>query len=139
MHMTLIKNTDIGATLAYKIARIVYAHTSGNSLIGAEALTSMIKNLSDVSGMDIADIIRDETVFDALCPDSPRHNRLNVLASDRGFQMCVRIAQRMLMGGLPDKCFGAIKFHNTDILPTWAVARGYIADIDGMLFYLQAE
>lgn len=139
MHMTLIKNTNTGAALAYKIARIVYAHTSGNSLIGAEALTSMIKNLSDVSNTDIANIISDESIFDALCSDSPRHDRLNIHASDRGFQMCVRVAQRMLMGGLPDKCFGATKFHNTDTLPTWAVARGYIADIDGMLFYLQAE
>ena len=136
MQMTLIKNADTGAALAYKIARVVYAQTGANTLLGVEALTSMIKNLSDASGVNISDIVSDESIFDSLCVKSVRNDRLNIPANNRGFQMCVRVAQRMLSGGLPDMCFGATKFHNTDILPSWAVARGYIADIDGMLFYL---
>ncbi|MBE6461598.1 MAG: cell wall hydrolase [Alphaproteobacteria bacterium] len=136
MQMTLIKNTDTGAALAYKIARVVYAQTGANTLLGVEALTSMIKNLSDASGTDIYSIVTDKNIFDALCTDSARYSRLSVPANNRGFQMCVRVARRMLSGGLVDMCFGATRFHNTDVLPSWAVARGYIADIDGMLFYL---
>lgn len=136
MNFALIQNTDMSAGLAYKIARLVYAQTGAASLPGVEALTSMIKNLSNTSGLSIADIISDKTIFDALSDASPRHSRTQVLPTDRGFQMCLRIAKRMLRGGLPDCCYGATRFHHSDSMPEWARARGYIADIDGMLFYL---
>jgi hypothetical protein len=42
----------------------------------------------------------------------------------------------MINGNLPDSVFGATKFHHTDVLPDWAVARGYIAEFDNVLFYL---
>lgn len=136
MQMTLIKNTDTCVTKAYKIARVVYAETGANSLSGVEALTSMIKNLSEKSGRDIETIITDKNIFNVLENTSPRHSLLDVPANNRAFQMCVRVASRMLAGGLVDKSFGATKFHHADVMPMWAVARGYIADVDGMLFYL---
>ena len=136
MNLTLIHNTDMSAGLAYKIARLVYAQTGATSLPGVEALTSMIKNLSDASGVSVADIISDKTIFDALSDISPRHSRTQVLPTDRGFQMCLRVAKRMLHGGLADCCYGATRFHHSDTMPEWARARGYIMDIDGMLFYL---
>ena len=135
MQMTLIKNTDETATMAYKIARVVYAETGATSLAGVEALTSMIKNLSDASGICISDLISDENIFSSLSAGSPRHGRIQVYPNNRAFQMCLRVAKRMLNDGLPDCCYGATRFHHTDILPDWARARGYIADIDGMLFY----
>lgn len=136
MNFALINNTDMSAGLAYKIARIVYAQTAASSLVAVEALTSMIKNLSAASGVSVVDIISDETIFDALSDSSPRHVRTTVFPTDRGFQMCLRVAKRMLRGGLPDGCYGATRFHHSDTMPEWARARGYIADIDGMLFYL---
>ena len=136
MQMTLIKNTDMYATQAYKIARVVYAQSGATSLAGVEALTAMIKNLSDKSGRSIENIISDKNIFDVLDKNSQNHHRINVPANNHAFQMCVRVASRMLAGGLIDMTFGATKFHHTDTLPQWAVARGYIADIDGMLFYL---
>ncbi len=136
MQLTIIKNPDVSASLAYKVARVVYAQTDAISLTLVEAMTSMIKNISDKSGRAIADVITDKSVFDALNVTSDKYQKLNVNANNRKFQMCVRVAQRMLMGGLDDACRGAIKFHAADTMPQWAIARGYIADIDGFLFYL---
>ena len=137
MQMTLIKNTSTPNTaLAYKIARVVYAQTGAKSLHLVEAITSMIKNLSVASGIDIANIICDTSIFDVLEKSSPNHYRISEPATSRAFQMCVRTAQRMLMGALPDTCFGATRFHSSDVIPEWATSRGYIADIDGLLFYL---
>ena len=135
MHMTLIKNTDTSASLAYKIGRIVYAQTGAISLNLVEAMTSMIHNISKSSGLGYLEIIENRDLFDVLSDYSSNHNRLMVPANDRGFQMCVRVARRMLSGGLGDKCFGAVRFHSADVIPDWATARGYIADIDGFLFY----
>ena len=63
MQLKLIKNTDMSATLAYRIARIVYEQTGAETLHVVEALTSMIKNLSDASGICISDLISDENIF----------------------------------------------------------------------------
>ena len=135
MYMTLIKNTDMSASLAYRVARVVYAQTGARTLLGVEALTSMIKNISEKNGVRIEDIIQNPDIFDALDSASPRHELLSEPANSRGFQMCVRTAARMLSGGLTDICFGATRFHYSDTIPDWATSRGYIADIDGMLFY----
>ncbi len=135
MQMTLIKNSDTSASLAYKIARVVYAQTGGASLHLVEAMTSMIDNISKTYNVAYKDIIQDIKIFDVLSDNATNHIKLNVPANDRGFQMCVRTAQRMLTGNLPDVCFGATRFHNDDVIPDWATARGYIADIDGVLFY----
>lgn len=136
MQLTLIKNTDMGCGLAYKVARVVYAETCASSLPVVEALTSMIANLSSASGREISSLISDSDLFESLHPESTNHENLYVSVETKAFQMCLRVAQRMLRGTLGDKCFGAIKFHRTEQLPQWAIARGYIADIDGLLFYL---
>lgn len=128
MQLTLIKNPDENLGAAYKIARAVYAETNASSLPVVEALTSMIQNAARAYGCACADIVRDKENFHAPVPD--------VAASNRGFQMCVRVAQRMLNGSLPDCCRGATRFHHADVMPGWATSRGYIADVDGLLFYL---
>lgn len=135
MQMTLIMNPDLSAGLAYKVARVVYAHTGGKTLPLVEAFTSMIKNLSIKTGQEIDCLIKNASYFSALNTDDKNHSCLNVGADDIKFQMCVRTAQRMLSGGLGDCCFGATKFHYSDNIPDWATSRGYIADIDGILFY----
>lgn len=136
MQLTLINNPDTSLGLAYKIARVAYAQSGGRSLAGVEAIISMIKNISEKSGLDIEYIITDKNIFDALSENSPRHEMLGVCPNNRAFQMCLRVARRMLRGGLGDRCFGATRFHYTNQMPDWARARGYIADIDDILFYL---
>ena len=136
MQLTLIQNPDASASLAYQIARVVFAQTGATSLSLVEAMTSMIKNLSAKTNRSVSSIIRDKTIFDVLDTASPHHGRLTVPASSRQYQMCLRTAQRMLSGLLPDCCNSATMYHHANILPDWAIARGYIADIDGILFYL---
>lgn len=136
MQLTLIKNTDESKIIPYRIARIIYAETHASSLAVVEALASMIANLRESSGRPLENIIEDKDVFESLNDDSPRHGDLLADSAGRGFQMCLRVAQRMLGGGLPDCCCGATKFHRIELLPDWAVARGYIAEIGGLLFYL---
>ena len=136
MQLTLISNPDSSASLAYQIGRVVYAQTGGTSLRLVEAMTTMIKNLSTKTNRSMHEIIRDKNIFSVLDKNSLFHERLTVPASSRHFQMCVRTAARMLGGELADCCNGATIFHHADILPDWAIARGYIADIDNVLFYL---
>ncbi|MBR3930894.1 MAG: cell wall hydrolase [Alphaproteobacteria bacterium] len=136
MQLTIIPNPDASASLAYQIARVVYAQTGGTSLRLVEAMTTMIRNLSIKTNRSMHEIIRDMKIFSVLDESSPHHERLTVPADSRHFQMCVRTAKRMLSGMLPDCCNGATAFHHADILPDWAIARGYIADIDNVLFYL---
>lgn len=136
MRLALIKNTDEKQTQAYKIARVVYAHTGGASLPLVEAMTSMIQNAALARQCRPVDIASDASVFDALRDGGRNHELMQVCAADRGFQMCLRVVQKMLRGNLSDCCHGATRFHHADTIPQWAVDRGYIADIDEILFYL---
>ncbi len=135
MQMEIIEAHNETMTLAYMVARIVYAETLAKSLRVVEALTSMIFNAAAHDVKNIRHVISDSHIFESLCKDSTRHGFLSVDASRRDFQMCLRVAQTMLHGRLPDMCCHAIMFHRAEFLPSWAVARGYICDIDGILFY----
>lgn len=136
MELRLITNPDLSKKLTYQIARVVYAETSASSLAAVEAMVSMIKNISRTTGQEISTVVSDKNLFDVLNINSVRHSLLFVNPTCRGFQMCLRVVGRMLAGGLPDMCCGATRFHHGDVLPDWARARGYILDIDDLLFYL---
>ena len=136
MQLELFKNPDETKIILYKIARVVYAETLATSLPVTEALCAMISNLHCQLNKSFLEIISDKNLFESLDTESIRHQYLAVNASQKDFQMCVRVVSRMMNGNLPDSCFGATRFHRADVLPDWAVARGYIADIDGLLFYL---
>lgn len=136
MNLRLIKNPDETKKLSYQIARVVYAETSASSLPAVEALVSMINNASRATGKSIAQIISDTDMFESLNATSVRHGMLSVPPTSRGFQMCLRVVGRMLSGGLSDMCRGATRFHHGDTIPDWARARGYILDVDELLFYL---
>ena len=136
MQLTLIKNTDDTKIVPYKIARIVYAETNANSLQLVEAFASMIYNIHIKYNKSFEDIANDKNMFESLNDKSERFKLLNVNADDKKFQMCLRIVQKMMHGNLPDSVFGATKFHHADVMPKWAVARGYIAEFNDVLFYL---
>ncbi len=135
MSFVLIHNPDDGGRVAYKIARVVYAETGATSLSLVNAMMSMISNLHKRSGRDIESIVDDASIFDVLNLENPNHNRMHVPANSRVFQMCVRVAKRMLCDGLVDNTRGAVMFHHDGVIPDWAITRGYIAEIDGILFY----
>ena len=136
MYLQLIHNPDERQIIIYKLARIIYAETYGKTLRVVEALASMIQNYVNANACEYENIINDSNFFECLDEKSEHHSALNVDASSRPFEMCVRVVRRMINGGLPDMCFGATRFHRTELLPKWSIARGYIADIDGLLFYL---
>ena len=122
-------------SLTYDIAHVVYAETCASSLDVIEALTSMIANRALKTNQKIQDIISDENVFESLNENSAHHKYLFVDENEPRFQICVRTAQRMKRGMLGDKCRGAISFHRESVMPDWARSRGYIAELDGLLFY----
>jgi hypothetical protein len=136
MHLTLIKNPDESKIILYKIARIIYAETNASSLRAAEALASLIKNLCISSARQLEDIAKDATVFESLNKNSARHDDLLVDCNRAEFQMCLRVAQRMLSGALPDAARGAVRFHRADTMPGWATSIGSICEIDNLIFYL---
>jgi hypothetical protein len=136
MHFVLIKNPDASMKLAYSTARVIYAQTGATSLPLVEAVASTIANASVKNNRSISDIISDSCFFEVLNHESENHNRLYQEPASRGFQMCLRVATRMLHGTLPDCVFGATRFHHANTLPDWAMSRGYIADIDNFLFYI---
>ena len=136
MQISLINGTAMRYnTLAYRVARVIYAETLAASLRVVEALASMIQNVAKKNNLDIADIISDENIFESLNKKSPRHEYIYTDLTRNDFQMCLRVAIRMLHGKLPDMCNHATRFHRADVMPGWAFARGYVADIDGILFY----
>ena len=137
MYMEIINNPDESQIAIYRAARVIYAETFPNSLPAVEALTSMIKNIMSQTGQSLSDVVSNQDIFDSLHKDSPRNKYINVdIKNNRAFQMCLRVVGRMMHGGLPDSCCGATRFHHADTMPDWARARGYIADVDGLLFYL---
>ena len=136
MSLKLITNPGAYQADVYAIARAVYAETGASSLAAVEALCSMIANLARATSRSVADIVCDANVFGSRNSQSPHHYKWCESASSRGFQMCLRVARRMYGGGLRDTVRGAVRFHHADEIPEWATARGYIADIDGLLFYL---
>lgn len=136
MHLTLIKNTNESKIILYKITRVVYAETLCSSLPAVEALVSMISNLCITSKRDLLNIVEDKDIFESLNKNSQRHKHMLVDCNQSDFRICLRVVQRMLNGNLPDMCSGATRFHHSDVLPDWATARGYVAEIDDLLFYL---
>lgn len=135
MQLELIEVRDDTMSLAYAVARVVYAETVAQSLRVVEALTSMIFNATHGDKKSIYEFISNKQIFESLNNESAHHEFLSVDASRREFQMCLRVALRMLHGNLGDMCNHATMFHRSEFLPTWAIARGYVADIDGILFY----
>jgi len=135
MNLTVIKNTNPADRDKYEIARAIYAETGAASLRLVEALASMIANAAASHGCSPLDVVRDENIFSAAAPSSPLHSRMSVDAASAPFQMCLRVTERMLRGRLPDTCAGATRCHHDGVIPAWATALGYVAEIDGMLFY----
>ncbi|MBR5904108.1 MAG: cell wall hydrolase [Alphaproteobacteria bacterium] len=136
MQFIVIENHDDTQKVSYKIARIVYAETLAKSLSAVEALSAMIYNIHTKYNKSFEDIADDKDLFDSLSEKSWRHKYLSIPADDRKFQMCLRVVKNMIRGFLNDNVYGATKFHHVDIMPDWAVARGYIAEYEDMLFYL---
>lgn len=136
MQLTLIENPDNTKTVLYKLARIVYAETLASSLQITEAMASMIYNIHIKYNKSFEDIANDSHLFESLNDKSVRHEYIFVPVTDRKFQMCLRVVQKMMRGQLCDCVFGATNFHHTDVMPDWAISRGYIAEFDNVLFYL---
>ena len=130
--LQLFVNEDDDSIAEHRIARCVYAESLASSLPAVEALCVMIKNTK----RPIAEIANDESVFESLCKESTRHEKLLVDYDDKGFQMCLRAVRNMRNGILADKIFGATRFHRADISPEWANSIGTIAEIDGLMFYI---
>ncbi|MBD5400147.1 hypothetical protein HDR61_00125 [bacterium] len=135
MRLNLVKNPDAAAMDKYEIARAIYAEGGGGSLRAASALASMVANAAIATSRTPIDIVRDIAMFSARDKKSPRHNAWHVHVNDAGFQMCLRVVNAMLKQNLGDYCNGATNFHHEDEMPDWAIARGYIAECDGILFY----
>lgn len=136
MQLTLIQNPDNTKSVLYKLARIIYAETLATSLRITEAMASMIYNIHIKYKKSFENIANDSNLFDSLNVQSKRNKYLNVNIDDRKFQMCLRVVQKMMNGNLSDSVVGATNFHHADVMPDWAINRGYIAEFDDLLFYL---
>ena len=136
MQLTIIKNPDNAQSVLYKLARVICAESCASSLQLVEAMASMVYNIHIKYGTSFEDISENENVFEVLNPKSLRHENLTIIPSDKKFQMCLRVVNKMMHGNLNDCVFGATKFHHVDVMPDWARARGYIAEFDDVLFYL---
>ncbi|MBR6751907.1 MAG: hypothetical protein IKL95_01395 [Alphaproteobacteria bacterium] len=136
MQSNLIKNQNDFTADVYKIARVVYAETYAQSLRVVEALASMIANGARRNNQSELDFVMKSGLFESLDKKSKNHYLLKVNADARTFQMCVRVVDKMLKHHLDDCCFGATKFHRVELNPKWTWGRGYILELDGLLFYL---
>lgn len=136
MQLTLIKHENDFARDVYKIARVIYAETCAQSLRVVEALATMIANGARCAKQSELDFVMTSGLFECLDKHSLHHDLLRVNPNARTFQMCLRVTDKMLKNNLEDCCFGATKFHRVEMNPSWAYGRGYILELDGLLFYL---
>lgn len=135
MYLNVICNPDENSKEKYEIARTIYAETGAVSLRLVEAFASMIANAARVCDMPVINVVRDAEKFKSRNATSPHHARWDVAVDSPVFQMCLRVTNKMLKRTLPDSCCGATRFHYADEMPEWAMSLGYVADIDGILFY----
>ena len=96
MQLTLIENPDNTKSVLYKLARIVYAETLASSLQITEAMSSMIYNIHIKYNKSFEDISNDSDLFESLNNESVRHEYLNIPITDRKFQMCLRVLQKIM-------------------------------------------
>ena len=136
MQLLLIKNDDDTRIVSYKLARIIFAETDAQSLQVVEAMASMINNIHNKYNKSFESISKDNDLFECLDKKSSRNEKLNVEANNRKLQMCLRVVKPMMRGNLPDTVFGATKFHHANVIPNWAMSRGYISECEDILFYL---
>lgn len=136
MQLTLITNNDDTQIVSYKLARIIFAETDAASLSVVEAMASMIYNIHIKYGKSFESISKDSELFECLNNESIRNEKLSVDANTKKFQMCLRTVKTMMRGNLNDSVFGATKFHHANIIPDWAMSRGYISECEDILFYL---
>lgn len=136
MQSKIINNRDTYQSDVYKIARVIFAETCGQSLRVVEALASMIENGARANNQTEIDFVMQSGLFESLDKHSKNHDLINVSPDARAFQMCIRVTDKMLKHNLEDCCFGATKFHRTELNPSWSIARGYILEMDGLLFYI---
>ena len=136
MQLTLIKNNDDTQIVSYKLARIIFAETNAVSLQIVEAMASMINNIHIKHNKSFESISKDSDLFECLNQKSSRYQNLSTDVNDRKFQMCLRTVKTMMRGNLRDTVFGATKFHHANVIPMWAMSRGYIAECEDILFYL---
>ena len=136
MQLVLITNPDDTQSVAYKLARIVFAETLGASLPVVEAMASLIYNIHLKYEKSFNDIAKDKNIFDVLNEESNRHQYLGVNPNDKKFQMCLRTIKTMMHGNLRDRVFGAVRYHHDNVIPEWALSRGYITECEDILFYL---
>ena len=136
MQLLLIKNDDDTRIVSYKLARIIFAETDAQSLQVVEAMASMINNIHNKYNKSFESISKDNDLFECLDKKSSRNEKLNVEANNRKLQMCLRVVKTMMRGNLPDTVFGATKFHHANVIPNWAMSRGYISECEDILFYL---
>jgi len=136
MQLLLIKNDDDTRIVSYKLARIIFAETDAQSLQVVEAMASMINNIHNKYDKSFEYISKDADLFECLDKKSSRNEKLNVEANNRKLQMCLRVVKTMMRGNLPDTVFGATKFHHANVIPNWAMSRGYISECEDILFYL---
>ena len=136
MQLKLITNSDDTQSVSYKLARIIFAETDAVSLQIVEAMASMIYNIHTKYGKSFESISKDSNLFECLNSKSLRNQNLNVDPNTKKFQMCLRAVKTMMHGNLPDSVFGATKFHHANIIPQWAMSRGYISECEDILFYL---
>jgi hypothetical protein len=136
MQLSLIKNNPANDTAAHRIARIIYAETRCSSLPAVEALAAMIGNICKKTMRQFDDIATDENIFESLKKESARCADLLIAADDPKFLICLRAAKRMTDGALSDSVRGATRFHRAENSPDWSQSLGYVAEVDGLLFYL---
>lgn len=136
MQLTLIQHQNDFERDVYKIARVIYAETAAQSLRVVEALAAMIANGAHANNQSELDFVMKSGLFESLDKKSLHHDLFRVNPNARTFQMCLRVTDKMLKHNLEDCCFGATKFHRTENNPSWAYGRGYILELDGLLFYL---
>lgn len=126
------------------LARTLWGEARGESLIGIEAVASVILNRVAKAkkkggfwwGNTIEQVCLKPYQFSCWNKNDPNYPKLQAMdVSDQAFAVCLRIARRAVHGVLKDRTGGATHYHTKDIQPKWALSAETIADIGHHVFY----
>jgi N-acetylmuramoyl-L-alanine amidase len=128
------------------LARTLYGESRGELYGGKVAVANAIMhrvhtdlfndNKPDWWGEDIIGVCQKPGQFSCWNANDPNRAKIEaVTVADPAFLECVEIAERAVMGLLPDLVFGSTHYHTTAVRPVWSRGHRPVIQIGTHLFF----
>ena len=128
------------------LARTLYGEARGELYGGKVAVANVIlhrvttdiygDNKPDWWGEGIIGVCQKPGQFSCWNPNDPNRDKIMAVGpSDPVFAECIVIAEKAVMGLLPDLVFGSTHYHTVSVAPVWSRGHRPVIRIGAHLFY----